>query len=67
MEYQSSLQWTKASACTTSHCIEVASHGEGMAMRDSKQDNGPILTFTAEAWRTFLLAAKNGDFDLLMH
>jgi Domain of unknown function (DUF397) len=36
------------------NCIEVASPGGAVAVRDTKQDGtGPVLRFTPAAWRVF--------------
>ncbi|MCE3031693.1 MULTISPECIES: DUF397 domain-containing protein [Streptomyces] len=36
-------------------CVEVADTAPvGRAVRDSKQDNGPLLTFSRETWMDFL-------------
>ena len=36
-------------------CVEVADTAPaGRAVRDSKQDNGPLLTFSHETWMDFL-------------
>ncbi|MFY1674002.1 DUF397 domain-containing protein [Plantactinospora sp. WMMB334] len=49
-------------------CIEVAdnlllTHGV-VLMRDSKDAGGPVLTFVAESWRTFVNGVHAGAFDL---
>ncbi|GHJ46018.1 hypothetical protein Cs7R123_33600 [Catellatospora sp. TT07R-123] len=34
-------------------------------VRDSKQaGDGPVVSFSAEAWQSFMAAVKAGDFDL---
>ena len=33
-------------------CVEVAS-AEAVLVRDTADRNGPVLTFTADAWRAF--------------
>ena len=33
-------------------CVEVASRG-AVLVRDTADRNGPVLTFTADAWRVF--------------
>jgi len=33
-------------------CVEVAST-EAVLVRDTTDHNGPVLTFTADAWRAF--------------
>ncbi|MEV0004932.1 DUF397 domain-containing protein [Micromonospora sp. NPDC050980] len=40
------------------NCVEVADNLPGVvAVRDSKDQQGPALTFTAEAWSAFLTVA----------
>ncbi|MGW0894763.1 DUF397 domain-containing protein [Saccharopolyspora sp. NPDC002578] len=36
------------------NCVEVAFAGPAVAVRDSKEPDGPALAFTTEAWRSFL-------------
>ena len=45
--------------------VEVASVEESraVAVRDSKDPDGPVLGFTPRAWNAFLDGARNGDFD----
>ena len=38
-------------------CVEVAS-GDAIAVRDSADRRGPVLTVTAEAWRTFVVSVR---------
>jgi hypothetical protein len=38
-------------------CVEVAS-AESMLVRDTTNRNGPVVTFTADAWQTFLTTVK---------
>ncbi|MBQ1028491.1 DUF397 domain-containing protein [Micromonospora sp. C97] len=41
-------------------CVEVATNLPGVvAVRDSKDSTGPLLTFTAQAWTDFVAAAKH--------
>ncbi len=35
-------------------CVEVGRPGDGVAVRDSKQGDGPRLEFGVAAWRAFL-------------
>ncbi|GHI90805.1 hypothetical protein TPA0905_02760 [Streptomyces olivaceus] len=38
-----------------SNCVEVATtHGDGRAVRDSKQHEGPLLTVSRDGWQAFL-------------
>jgi hypothetical protein len=35
----------------------------GVAVRDSKNPDGPILKYTDAEWLVFLNGVKNGEFD----
>ncbi|HEY7487744.1 MAG TPA: DUF397 domain-containing protein [Streptosporangiaceae bacterium] len=39
-------------------CVEVAEKLGFVAVRDSKNSDGPALTFTHAAWRTFTTTLK---------
>jgi hypothetical protein len=42
----------------------VAEDGTGgVFVRDSKDPDGPVLTFNAREWEAFLAGAKAGEFD----
>ena len=38
-------------------CVEVAS-AEAVLVRDTADRSGPVLTFTADAWRAFMAAIR---------
>lgn len=45
-------------------CVEVAFLESGqIAVRDSKNQAGPVLTFTPSEWDAFVAGAKDGEFD----
>lgn len=44
-------------------CVEVANLGNAVAVRDSKDPDGPALIFTPGEWAAFLQGAKAGEFD----
>ncbi len=51
--------WRKPSPCQTGECIEVARRPGGqVAVRDSKDPDGPVVTYTADAWRHFARALR---------
>ncbi len=54
------VTWRKTTRSNGSgNCVEVADDLAGkVGLRDSKDPGGPILTFTAPAWRTFVGAVK---------
>jgi hypothetical protein len=46
-------------------CVEVARNLPGVvAVRDSKDPQGPKLAFTPDEWRAFTARIKAGEFDL---
>ena len=46
-------------------CVEVARNLPGIvAVRDSKDPDGPNLAFASPEWRAFTAAVKAGEFDL---
>ncbi len=48
------------SSNTGSNCVEVASDACVVAVRDSKDQDGPALAFGSVAWREFTRCVKNG-------
>jgi hypothetical protein len=47
------------------NCVEVASLAGGMvAVRDSKDPDGPKLVFTPAEWEAFTAGVRDGEFDL---
>lgn len=57
--------WLKAtSSSVNGSCVEVAFCACGETkMRDSKDPDGPVLTFTSDEWRAFYLGVMDGEFD----
>ena len=55
-------EWRKASYSNSNGgaCVEVATAAHAVAVRDSKDPDGPKLAFTAEAWDTFIEHIKQG-------
>lgn len=63
------LRWMKSSySAADQDCVEVACTGEGdlfvAHVRDSKDPEGPKLTFTRGEWDAFVAGAQAGEFDL---
>ena len=62
-----SLAWLKAQCSTNNgQCVEIASTSDKVAIRDSKDPDGPILVYTPGEFRAFLEGARNGEFDSLV-
>ena len=58
----SHVTWRKASYSggNGGGCVEVARTGNAIvAIRDSKDPNGPSLAFTLRDWQSFIQGAKN--------
>jgi hypothetical protein len=46
-------------------CVAVAANLPGIvAVRDSKDPDGPRLAFTPDEWEAFTAGVKDGEFDL---
>ena len=61
------LEWRKASASAGSGCcVELAPlPGGGVAVRDSKDQDGPLLQFTKDEWIAFAAGMAAGEFESL--
>lgn len=58
--------WAKSARSSSMNCVEVRMVGQAEAfqVRDSKNPDADILTFTRAEWEAFLAGAKDGEFDL---
>jgi Domain of unknown function (DUF397) len=54
------MNWKKSSYSGQGNCVEVAPLRNGMAVRDSKNPDGPVLRFSADAWQAFVSGIKAG-------
>jgi predicted secreted Zn-dependent protease len=62
----STLDWRKASASGNNGCVELAPLPEGgVAVRDSKNPAGPVLSFTRHEWISFCDGMRKGEFTHL--
>jgi hypothetical protein len=63
----SSATWRKSSYSggNGGGCVEVARNLPGIvAVRDSKDRTGPVLTFTPAEWEAFTAGVRSGELDL---
>lgn len=62
------IRWIKASVSAgNGACVEVASIKEDeILVRNSRDPEGPILSFTNAEWVAFLAGAKAGEFDAIV-
>lgn len=58
--------WSKSSqSANTGECVEAgACRCCGVAVRDSKDPDGPKLAFSAAEWRSFIGRVRGGSLDL---
>ena len=61
-----SARWHKAtkSGSNGGDCVEVAEAPEVIGVRDSKDQSGPVLAFSPDAWAAFLADVKAGRYDM---
>ena len=62
----STAVWRKSSLSggNGGQCVEVATNlPDAIAIRDSKNPNGPRLLLTHPQWHTFIDGIKTGEFD----
>jgi hypothetical protein len=53
-------KWSKNNPKT---CVMVAIKNEGVAIRDSKDENKETLFFSHQEWTAFIKGVKTGEFD----
>ncbi|GAA4237104.1 DUF397 domain-containing protein [Actinomadura meridiana] len=60
------VQWRKSSRSggQGGNCVEVAALAPAVAVRDSKDPDGPRLAFGAGEWRAFTRRVKASELDL---
>lgn len=63
MKYQRVI-WRKSSYSNGNGgaCVEVATLRNGCAVRDSKERDGSILSFSIAEWSAFTAAVRSGEF-----
>ena len=62
------LRWTKSRRSgPQGNCVELAVLPEqGVAVRNSRFPDGPVLVYTDAEIEALLLGVKDGDFDFLL-
>ena len=58
------VEWRRAHPCSADgNCVEIAHTTDRIQLRDSKDPNGPTLTFTTDEWAAFTDGVRAGEFD----
>jgi Domain of unknown function (DUF397) len=64
LQQLSGLIWRKSSySNSSSNCVEVALAGSDVAVRDSKDPDGPMLVYPQTGMAAFIAGVKAGEFD----
>ena len=58
------LSWrTARRSAGNGACVEIATARRHVLVRDSKDQDGPVVQYPPGAWQTFLANARKGQFD----
>jgi len=57
------LLWLRSSRCADRACVEVATDGELIYLRDAKAPEQAVLCLTRAGWEAFRDGVRRGDFD----
>ncbi|MDN3296812.1 DUF397 domain-containing protein [Streptomyces ficellus] len=62
------VTWTKSShSNATGNCVELAALPDGnVAVRNSRDPQGPALIYTRDEIAAFVAGARDGDFDFVL-
>ncbi|MEU6997691.1 DUF397 domain-containing protein [Nonomuraea sp. NPDC046570] len=61
----SHAEWrTSSRSGGNGECVSVAFVRDDVAVRDSKNPDGPVLVFTHAEWSAFLGGVHDGEFEL---
>lgn len=59
-------RWIRSRYCSgpNSTCVEITVGANQVGVRDGKENNGSVLRFSVEEWRTFIRGVRAGDFNV---
>jgi len=60
---ENEMKWIKSSYSQDNGCVEFADLGDSIGMRDSKNPDGPVLSFTRLEIAAMLAGVRAGEFD----
>ena len=59
------LNWRKAArSISNGACVKMANASDAVAIRDTQDRAGTIISCTGASWRNFTGAVRRGDFDV---
>ncbi|MFG1918282.1 DUF397 domain-containing protein [Micromonospora sp. NPDC048898] len=58
------LNWKTSTRSNEGNCVEVATPPPIVMVRDSKDRQGPVLSFGAGQWAGFVRGIKGGNFNV---
>jgi Domain of unknown function (DUF397) len=61
----SRLEWRKSTRSQLNGCVEVAFADERVAVRDSKDRQGPMLVFSFSEWEEFIRRIRSEVVNVL--
>ena len=61
-DQQPGPKWRRSTRCANNSCVEVAMAEGSVLVRDSKDPEGRVLTFTPAEWEAFATGIVAGDF-----
>jgi Domain of unknown function (DUF397) len=54
-------RWHKSTRCDANSCVEVAVLPNVVAIRNSTDPDGPVLSFSPDVWRGFVESIRAGE------
>jgi hypothetical protein len=56
--------WRKSTRSNNGgQCVEVASAGDSIGLRDSKRPHEAVLILSKDSWSAFVAGVRDGEFD----
>jgi hypothetical protein len=60
------LAWRVARDCDAGSCVRVAPNEGMIVIGDTKNPDGPVLSYSRAEWVAFVDGIRAGDFDYLV-
>jgi hypothetical protein len=56
--------WRKSKRSSSGNCVEVSTGPQLIRLRDSKNPDGAVLSFSRDTFQDFLRGVRSDEFDL---